>query len=130
MTKLRTITLTGRPPVRIDEAVWPIISRGSELTHNGDTELRARTWETQINVRRHADGRAIVYGFAAHTSEAAGVRGYIERAGVLLGSGADLVLGIQLVAVSLVDQTHADDTARFDRVVRICIANLPAEALP
>jgi hypothetical protein len=57
--RTRTITLTSRPPVRIVEDEWPIIAQASGYT--GEHECQAnRTWT--IKVRKHADGRHLVYG--------------------------------------------------------------------
>ena len=53
MAKPRTVTLTNHAPVRIVEEEWPILAR-----HHLDTQgARAH-----LTVRRHADGRALVYG--------------------------------------------------------------------
>ena len=49
----RTITLTDRRPVIIEETEWPVLSH-AETTLDG---LKAA-----ILVRQHADGRCIVYG--------------------------------------------------------------------
>lgn len=49
--KHRTITLTKRAPVQIVESEWPVISYAKDDTAG---------WA--IRVRRHADGRVIVYG--------------------------------------------------------------------
>lgn len=55
----RIIPLTGRAPVKIDDSLWPIIAKAS--TFSGEHECQANTiaW---IRVRRHADGRVLVYG--------------------------------------------------------------------
>lgn len=50
--KLRTVTLTARPPVRIAEADWPVIGRAS---------LDDAATIHHLTVRRHADGRTLVY---------------------------------------------------------------------
>ena len=63
--KTLTITLTDRPPVKIIDADWPVIAHGSYDRHDGQVESEAnRIWSLSIRVRRHADGRLIVYGTA------------------------------------------------------------------
>jgi hypothetical protein len=56
MSERRTITLTGRPPVRIDPEKWPIVAKVDEVTEAQSTRI------DRLFVRQHADGRAIVYG--------------------------------------------------------------------
>jgi hypothetical protein len=53
--KCRTITMTGRAPVRLVEEEWPIVARGRDWQG-----LPARRW--YLHVRRHHDGRTLVYG--------------------------------------------------------------------
>lgn len=110
--KTRTITLSGRPPVRITEADWPVIARASE--HDGGTvESQAnRTWD--LRVRQHADGRAIVYG--VHWTCWQGESG--SRGGEMLAAGDDIAAAILRVAETI------DSDARL---AQECIADLPAE---
>ncbi len=115
--KIRTITLTGRAPVKISEALWPRISYASR--HDGKVECQANhKWH--LTVRQHADGRAIVYG-----SEVEGMGGvhqdYEEaRAGVLLEAGADIAAAVRRVG----ERARCSD-AMIDEV----IAGLPPEEL-
>ena len=51
-TAKKTIVMTGRPPIRITAADWPIIAGSINEYDDGPS----------IAVRQHADGRAIVYG--------------------------------------------------------------------
>ena len=100
----RTITLTDRPPVVVDEVLWPEVARADGLVGRQEYTLR---------VRRHADGRQLVYGVCT-------VRG--KRAGRFLEvpvSGAVLVETIREVATLL----SAPDLAET------CIAALPPEKL-
>ena len=53
----RTITLTGRAPVRIAESAWPQIARADRTEEDGAIQRR---WH--LLVRRHADGRILIYG--------------------------------------------------------------------
>ena len=48
----RTITLSDRPPIVVEEDDWPLIAKGSTLEG------------AFLGVRQHRDGRAIVYGVA------------------------------------------------------------------
>ena len=62
--KSRTITLTDRAPIKIDEAQWPQIASATErpgAVRNGTPVPDYETDCHTIRVRRHADGRAIVY---------------------------------------------------------------------
>jgi hypothetical protein len=68
-SKQRTITLTGRRPVTIDEDDWPLIARASGDDYGGLDRARHQQASDQgeldeysLRVRQHADGRAIVYG--------------------------------------------------------------------
>jgi len=56
MTTKQTIFLSGRPPVRINPVNWPTIA-GSIISYAEGPS---------IAVRRHADGRVIVYGQDNH----------------------------------------------------------------
>lgn len=112
--KIRTITLTGRAPVRVREDLWPVIA--SSRRHDGQVECQANhVWH--LTVRQHADGRAIVYG--SETGGGGGVfRGYEEaRAGELLDGDADIAAAIRRVG----------ECARCsESMIDECIADLPA----
>jgi hypothetical protein len=115
--KTRTITLTGRAPVRVREDLWPVIA--SARRHDGQVECQANhRWH--LTVRRHADGRTIVYGSEAG-GEGGVMRGYEPAfAGELLEAGADIASTILRVA----------GDARCSRAMADeCIADLPAEDL-
>ena len=115
--KMRTITLTDRPPVKVSEATWPIIARARR--HDGAVECQANH-EWHLTVRRHEDGRCIVYG-----SEVAGnggvYRGYEEaRAGEIVESGGNVATAVRRVG----------ERARCNEgMITECIAELPAEEL-
>lgn len=110
--KTRVITLTGRAPVRIVEADWPLIARASD--HDGYVASQAdRTWT--LRVRQHDDGRTIVYG--VYSTSWQGERD--EAAGELLDAGEDIPAAIHRVA----------ESCGCERLVAACIADLPAEVL-
>lgn len=126
-TKTRTITLTNRQPVKINEAEWPVIAVGSDRWHDGgQIESQAnRRKKCSIRVRQHADGRAIVYGTYEYESAWQGERDVTERAGVLLeDADADLADAINGVMDTLAELS--DDEDFVGRVARECIADLPA----
>lgn len=110
--KTRTITLTDRPPVKINEAEWPVIAKGD--WHEGRIAAQANRsgW---LRVRRHADGRAIVYG--AYSTQWGGERD--RRGGELLDKDADVAAAINRVAESVNAEECAAD----------CIADLPPEEI-
>lgn len=106
----RTITLTNHAPVTIREDTWPIIS--SARWWRGEIESQAdRKW--WMKVRRHADGRTIVYGGYQTKWQGEADR----KAGELLDSDKPTVITIRLVA---------DDLGAPDDLVRAMIADLPA----
>jgi hypothetical protein len=60
-----TITLSDRPPVRIDPEQWPVVASADERPGsfvNGTPKPDYETDHYAIKVREHADGRRIVYG--------------------------------------------------------------------
>jgi len=132
-SKKRTITLTGRPPVRIVEADWPVIACGDGDSYGGDYCRRNqalalgecdRYW---IRVRRHVDGairRVLVYAILDAAIEAWGAPagGVSHREGELLTADEtdDLAGAIRRVG---------EEACIPDEVIRECIADLPAEDL-
>ena len=108
--KKRTITLTNRAPVIILEAEWPIVAmaRGA----SGDAA------EYTLRVRRHADGRAIVYGVVDARTEGGSWRGgeVVDAAG---DAGA-IAAGLRRVG---------KDAGIPERIIASCIADLPATPL-
>jgi hypothetical protein len=127
-TKKRTITMTGRRPVTIREDEWPVIARGSESWHDGQVECQANeTIAVAIRVRRHADGRAIVYGSYIYDTAFQGRRGSTARAGHMVKSGGDIATAIRFVADDLRRDGHDDRMINDTRDE--CISHLPAEEL-
>src|SRR3990172_1064566 len=68
--KMIAITLTGRAPIRIRDADWPIIAEAGPNDWDNTYECQAnRTWRASIHVRRHADGRAIISAQYCHMTQ-------------------------------------------------------------
>jgi len=107
--RTRHITLTGQPPVLIDEDDWPIAAR---TVHVDQKEWTRR--HTLI-VRRHRDGRTLVYGMCA--TRPPGAREL--RAGYLLDPGADVP------AVAAVLRTVAAELGAPEAAVNDALSRLP-----
>jgi hypothetical protein len=115
----RTITLTDRPPVRIDEDNWGIIAMASD--HDNQYECQANTvWS--IRVRQHDDGRTIVYAVKDSGPGGQYLGFKASRAGELLDKECtmdDICAAIRRVG------EYADCADLIDD----CIADLPAEEI-
>lgn len=128
-----TIAMTDRPPVRLKKADWPKIAGGFYSEHDGQIPSQAnRTTEAYINVRRNADGRAVVYGSYEYDTSFQGERNVSAKAGALLAKsdGEQLVHRIHAVADALFDATGADDALVVSIIrecARKCVADLPPE---
>lgn len=134
MGKLRTITLSNRPPVRIDEDNWPLIASASDDEHDGQVECQAnRISEWSIRVRQHEDGRAIVYATYSYSTNWQHERGYQVRHGDLLAADATtetIVAAIQSVCERMGEaECDGDDASRWSQLADDCIADMPAEDL-
>lgn len=116
--KKKKVTMTGRPPVTFLEKDWPVIAKASHF-HGGSGYESQANEEAWIRVRKHADGRHLVYG---------------QR---YSGPGG-MPLGYQGVSVGELVEADDDVTAAIHEVVEDlgegweclaedCIANLPAE---
>jgi hypothetical protein len=123
MTRQRTITLTGRAPVRILEDEWPLIAQSDWEQVKAPREARA-----QIRVRRHADGRTLVYGIYRFDGPRYGERRY-ERAGVLCDSSAGTVEAIEEVAAELEVRGVEGWEADWGGLEEDCVGALPAEVI-
>ena len=113
MTDRRTITLTGRPPVRINPEMWPIVAKDTD--YDGEYEAQANRID-RLYVRQHADGRAIVYG--VHDTRWAGERD--ARAGELLPPAHDIYAALLRVAESI---------GAPPEMANRCMAKMPASDL-
>lgn len=121
MTKTRTITLTGRAPVKIAEDAWPVIAwatgdswSGNDHARHDQAAAQGELDEYSIRVRQHADGRAIVY--AVLDAATAWTHSESYKGGVLLGAGDDIAAAIRAVG---------EECGIPDAVIRACIADLP-----
>lgn len=124
MSKQRTITLTGRRPVVIDEAEWPVIAMASGDDYSGhDPALHQQASdqgqldEFSLRVRQHA-GQAIVYG--TYTEGWHSSHDGLTRAGELLLDADDIAAAITRVGGTLGVPAQ---------LIADCIAELPAEKL-
>ena len=130
----RTITLTGRPPVTIDEDQWPIIAQAKDSEHDGQVECQANVKSSwSVRVRQHEDGRAIVYATYSYTSNYQNARCYSAKRGVLLPAGstaADICQAIRDVCEEIAGaECDGEDAARWPTLAAECIADMPAEEL-
>lgn len=128
-TAKRTLTLTGRRPVTIVEAEWPVIAKGADSWHDNQYEFQAnRKEKASIRVRQHADGRAIVTAAYDYDSNWQGEANREYRGGELVDAGADLASVIGRVGRLMVESA-GDTRVDLHMVIRDCIAALPAEEL-
>lgn len=130
--KTRTVTLTGRPPVKIVADNWPVIAHGSYERYEGQHKCQSnRTTEIDIRVRQHADGRALVYGVYSYETRFQGERCKVQRCGYLLpldAADTDAVItAIRRCGEDLIER-EVDPSAVRD-TVNGCIADLPPEEL-
>lgn len=117
MPKL-TVSLTGRRPVSIDKAEWPIIAHVADW-RGGQVECQANE-EFELTVRQHADGRAIVSAYRDRGPGGMPIQYEGGRAGYLLAADAD-------VADAII--RAADAAGVPSSVAERCVAGLPAEEL-
>jgi len=132
-TKSRTITLTDRPPVRIADTEWPLVAfgAGSEDDSDGRGNPANRTTTRELRVRRHSDGRAIVYGIYDHSTCHQGERDHAARRGVLLEPSVGwqaIIDAIRVIGRQLAE-AEGEAEAEWHKAMQSCIADLPAEEL-
>lgn len=125
--KSRTITLTGRPPVRITDSQWPLVASASRKTHDGgEVESQAnRTSSWFLGVRREVNlGRWIVYGTYAHESRYRNEPNAYERFGQILPASTS----VEDVCQKLLRLTLPAGTVEvFKSLISECIGDFPAE---
>jgi hypothetical protein len=105
--KVRTITLSDRAPVRIHEHEWPILCFARDSEDEGGDQ--SKWW---LTVRKHSDGRTIVYARLETTSREKVV------GGELLDEGANIAAAVRRVG----EECHCSAA-----MIARCIAGLPAE---
>jgi hypothetical protein len=111
-----TIIMTERAPLSLDPETWPVVASAKDW--DGEHEFQASR-KYAVAVRRHADGRSVVFG--SYQSDYAGARG--SAGGFLVpagdASGVETARAIRRVAGIIQRPKIAD----------LCIADLPAEQI-
>jgi hypothetical protein len=125
-----TIPMSERRPLKIVKSEWPKVAHGSAFS--GQHEFQAFDG-ARISVRRHADGRTIVYGYAGDWDGGGRPTRENRTAGFLIEPSGQMpddeetVRAIRRVAGILADTECVGEMA--ERASRDCIADLPAEPL-
>lgn len=124
-TPTLTITLTARPPVRIVRDEWPLVASAAGQTKWSQVGTPEPDYEHDhyyLRVRRHEDGRTLVYGTvdAASSGWRRPAGGIDTAEGELLEDGDDIAAAIRRVG---------EEAGIPDHVIRAAIADLPAEAI-
>ncbi|HKM54629.1 MAG TPA: hypothetical protein VJY33_14555 [Isosphaeraceae bacterium] len=118
-----TIPMSERRPLKIVKSEWPKVAYGSAFS--GQHEFQAFDG-ARISVRRHADGRTVVYGYAGDWDGGGRPTRENRTAGFLLAAGDDdVVRAIRRVAGILAETESVGEMA--EEAGRYCIADLPAE---
>lgn len=116
----KTVKLSGRPPVTFLEKDWPVTAKASDFSGGSGHACQANE-EAWIRVRRHADGRYLVYGQrdSGPGGTPLGYRGVC--AGELVEAGDDVVDAIH----SVVEEFGEG----WEQLAAECINSLPAEEI-
>ena len=130
----RTITLSGRAPVTINEDNWPVIAKAADKDWDNQYEFQANQISKWfVGVRQHADGRAIVYATYSYTSNWQGARCYADKRGEMVPAGSpaqDICKAIKNVCRDIAGAEHyGEDANRWDTLANECIADMPAEVI-
>jgi hypothetical protein len=125
---MRTITLTNRPPVKINEDNWPKIASADDYISDGEYHFQSfRHTKYWLTVRQHEDGRTIVYAVYDHDTVYQTERSEAARRGVLLN--ADQATTDQIVEAIREVASDMPLGDLWDQLADECIASLPAETL-
>lgn len=140
----RTITLSDRPPVTIDEDDWTLIAQASDKEYDNEFEFQANrisTWSIKVRTRddepdKDSQGKpaTIVSAVYNYTSNWTNARGFQVRHGVLLPEGESDTQAIcraikEVCNRMAASEHHGDDADRWEQLADDCIADLPAEEL-
>lgn len=136
--KKRTITLTGRPPVSIVEADWPVIAyakgdswEGNDYARYQQADMQGELDKYYLTARQHSDGRTLVYGvLITRTFTISPQPDY--RGGILMDAPSRLEDAGQRQAgreVAEALRSVGRECGLPDSVIREAIADLPAEEL-
>lgn len=128
----RTITLTGRPPVSINEDTWPLLASAKDEEHDGQVRCQAnRISKWFVGVRQHEDGRAIVYAVYDYSTNWQGARDFHAANGQLLPAGCtnkQICEAIEYVCQLMeTAESYGEDGQRWPTLAAECIADMPAE---
>jgi len=121
-----TVYLSDRSPVRVDCADWPEISYSS--VYSGPHEAQANE-VARLSVRRHDDGRTLVYGCRGRGPGGCPITYHSARAGYLLTRGEDVVRAIRRVVGALSEGTYHLDAGDMRWLAGGAISDLPPEDL-
>jgi hypothetical protein len=135
--KYRTITLTGRPPVKIREDQWLTVAEGEAEQYDGENKRQSgRATDVFLRVRQHQDGRTLIYGGYDYSTRWQGERDSAYRVGRIItvegvtateiGDAQAIVDGIREVGAELMDKTGGY-TPLVQEAIDACIADMPAE---
>lgn len=135
----RTITLSGRPPVRINEDNWPLIASAKDFEHDGQVECQAnRRSNWFVGVRHGPFNRFLVYATYSYRSNYQGARDYSAKRGILVDNASHpderamshVVAAIREVCEDIAQAECSEgDADRWTTLAAECIADLPAEDL-
>ncbi len=133
--KQMTVVLTNRYPVEINPSEWPLIASASEEDRHGaqvgNQPNQEDTWT--LKVRRHVDGRCLVYGVYTYDTAYEGGKDVRVAHGVLLTASEDndIVQSIVAVGNSMFHAVNRTDRPGvvFSTLVDQCIGDLPAEKI-
>lgn len=123
----KKIILTGRVPVEVDTDTWARIAYASDSWHDSEHECQAnRSAKAWIAVRRHDDGRMIVYGHGEYSSAFRGERDHSWSGGRIVESVQSVA---EIVGEIVVELGNIPGIAA-EALGRSVLADMPAEKLP